>query len=171
MSAPSVPNRTDPLAPLARASIALAAAAVLGLVAVQAWQVVARYLLNASPGWTEPVATLLLVAAMSFGAAAAVHARAHFAFGLLAQSAAPALRRGLEAISHAIQAMIGAMLTWWSARLLVDGLDIRMAGAPLPQSANFAPLLLGGALITLFALHSLWQTLGGRDSGAGSEPN
>ena len=58
MNASSNPAERDPLAPLARLSIALAAAAVLGLVVVQGWQVVARYVFNDSPGWTEPVAVL-----------------------------------------------------------------------------------------------------------------
>ena len=163
MNASSNTPVRDPLAPLARFSIALAAAAVLGLVVVQGWQVVARYVLNDSPGWTEPVAVLLLVTAMSFGAAAAVHARAHFAFGLLADASPPLLRRILAALSHAVQFGIGAMLAYWSARLLVDGLGIRMAGAPLPQSANFAPLLFGSTLMAVFALQSLWRTVRGTD--------
>jgi TRAP-type C4-dicarboxylate transport system permease small subunit len=51
------------------------------------------------------------------------------------------------------------MLAVWSTRLLIDGLDVKMAGAPLPQSANFAPLVLGGGLMVLFALQHLWRDL------------
>ena len=43
----------------------------------------ARYVLNDSPGWTEPVALLLLNTAMSFGAAAGVHRGSHFGFFIL----------------------------------------------------------------------------------------
>ena len=42
---------------------------------VEAWQVFARYVLNDSPGWTEPVALLLLNIAMMFGAAVGVRQR------------------------------------------------------------------------------------------------
>jgi TRAP-type C4-dicarboxylate transport system permease small subunit len=150
-------NRPDPLAPLAQASLWIAALAVLGLVGVQGWQVIARYLLNDSPGWTEPVAVLLLVSAMSFGSATAVHARTHFAFSLLAQRARPPLRRVLVGIQHTVVLSIGAVLAYWSGRLLLDGLALRMAGAPLPQSANFAPLLAGSALMVLFAAQALWR--------------
>ena len=52
----------DPAAPavgwldrLAKLAIAVAGTALVGVVIVQAWQVIARYVLNDSPGWTEPV--------------------------------------------------------------------------------------------------------------------
>jgi TRAP-type C4-dicarboxylate transport system permease small subunit len=159
MSEAPAPTARDPLALLARAAILVAAAAILGLVLVQGWQVVARYVFNDSPGWTEPVAMLLLGTAMSFGAAAGVHARAHFGFCLLAHAAQPGLRRVLAAVSHLVVIAIGSVLAGWSALLLIDGLGIRMAGAPLPQSANFAPLLGGSVLMVLFALQGLMQDL------------
>ena len=43
---------------LARIAIHIAAFAMLGLVAVQGWQVFARYVINDSPGWTEPLTIL-----------------------------------------------------------------------------------------------------------------
>lgn len=150
-------KRADPFAWLAPTALGLAALALLGLVGVQAWQVVARYGLNASPGWTEPVALLLLSTAMSFGAAAGVHAGSHFSFRLLAEAVAPPLRRVLASLSHAVVLAIGATLAFWSTRLLFDGLDVAMAGAPLPQSLPFLPLALGSGLMALFALQHLWR--------------
>ena len=58
---------------LADWTIAVAALALLALVLVQGWQVIARYVLNDSPSWTEPVTLLMLSTAMSMGAAAGVH--------------------------------------------------------------------------------------------------
>ena len=74
MSEPGVANKSF-LDKLAQAAILIAAAALIGVVFVQGWQVIARYVLNDSPGWTEPMALLLLNIAMSFGAAAGVHVR------------------------------------------------------------------------------------------------
>jgi TRAP-type C4-dicarboxylate transport system permease small subunit len=56
-------------------------------------------------------------------------------------------------------AAIGAVIAWWGAVLLLDGLDIKMAGARLPQSINYLPLSIGGALMSVFALHQAWQAL------------
>lgn len=142
-------------------AIAIAGAAMLGLVAVQGWQVFARYVLNDSPSWTEPLTLLLLSAAMSFGAAAGVHEGRHFRFHLLAEVLPDAARRACDAVTAAMIAIIGGTLAWWGARLLVDGFDIRMAGAPLPQSIAFLPLALSGLLMVLFALPQLAQAFAG----------
>ena len=140
---------------LASFSTAIAGFALLGMVAVQALQVFARYVLNDSPGWTEPVALLLVNTAMSFGAAAGVRRGSHFGFFILVHSAGPRLRRVLTAISSLVIASIGAVLALWGGELLLDGIDIPMAGAPLPQSAVYAPMSMAGALICLFALQRL----------------
>lgn len=137
---------------LARLTIAIAATALAGLVLVQGWQVIARYVLNNSPSWTEPVTVLLLSTAMGLAAAAAVHEGRHFSFTLLSESLTPAPRRALQVLSAMAIAVIGLVIAWWGAVLFLDGLHIRTAGAPLPQGASYLPLSLGGALMTLFSL-------------------
>lgn len=144
---------------LAGFAVAVAGTALVGMVAVQALQVFARYVLNDSPGWTEPVALLLLNTAMSFGAAAGVHRGSHFGFFILVHRSPPRLRRWLLAFSHLVIASIGAVLAVWGGELLLDGLDVPMAGAPLPQSAVYAPMALGGALMAVFALQRLAAAL------------
>lgn len=146
---PTPPRR--PLDRISDAAIAIAATALGGLVLVQGWQVIARYVLNDSPSWTEPVTVLLLGTAMSFGAAAGVHTQRHFSFSLMADAMRPGARRVTDAIAVLVVVAIGATLAWWSGVLLFDGLDVRMAGAPLPQSINFLPLGLGGLLMVVFA--------------------
>ena len=41
------------------------------------------------------------------------------------------------------------------AVLLMDGLDIKAAGAHLPQSINYLPLSIGGALMAIFAVNQM----------------
>jgi TRAP-type C4-dicarboxylate transport system permease small subunit len=151
---------------LARLAIGCAAVALMGLVLVQGWQVFARYVLNASPSWTEPVTLFLLATAMGLGAAAGVRDRRHFGFFLLAQAAGPGVRRVLECLSAGVLLAIGLAMAGSSALLLVDGWSIPLAGAPLPQSINFLPLALGGVLIALFAL-DLLRTCLRRDASGG----
>jgi TRAP-type C4-dicarboxylate transport system permease small subunit len=137
---------------LADAVVALAALALVGLVAVQGWQVFARYVLNDSPSWTEPVTLVLLTSAMSFGAAAAVQNDRHFAFTLLADIMPGMLQRALFVFTKLTIALLGAVLAWWSFALLQSGLDVRTAGAPFPETLPYAPVALGGALMAIFAL-------------------
>ena len=144
---------------LSNAAIAVAVAALLGLVAVQGWQVIARYVINDSPSWTEPVTLLLLSTAMSMGAAAGVHTHRHFGFFLLAEHLNPLARRVVDALVPLVVASIGAVIAWWGWVLWIDGLHIKTAGANLPQSVNYLPLSLGGALMVVFALNRLWLAL------------
>ncbi|MEA9561597.1 TRAP transporter small permease [Xanthomonas campestris] len=155
-----------PVAPLQRAldrvsnvAIGVAAIALLGLVVVQGWQVFTRYVLNDSPSWTEPVTLLLLSTALGLAAAAGVHTNRHFGFYLLGEHMPPLVRRVFDVIRPVMIIAIGAVLAWWSAILLLDGLDIKMAGAQMPQSINYLPLSIGGALMVVFALYKLWRVL------------
>lgn len=137
---------------LSDAALGIAALALLGIVTVQAWQVVARYVFNDSPGWTEPTALLLLSTAMAFGAASGVRRQRHFRFPLLVDALPPAWRRGCEALCALAIAGIGLLLAYWGAVLFLDGVAIRTAGSFLPQSAPYGPLALGGVLMSVFAL-------------------
>ncbi len=154
---------------LADAVVALAALALVGLVAVQGWQVFARYVLNDSPSWTEPVTLALLTSAMAFGAAAGVHNDRHFAFTLLVDIVPPTLRRALFVFAKLVIALLGAVLAWWSFALFLGGMDVRTAGAPFPETLPYAPVALGGALMTIFALARCFRAPGKTASEARAE--
>jgi len=143
------------LARCASGATLIAGAALAGMAAIEAWQVFARYVLNDSPGWTEPVALFLLCTAMSLGAAAAVHSWSHFGFFLLVQHARPAPRRLLQAFSALAVTAVGAAIAVWGTQLLFEGIDVAAAGTALPQSAVFLPMAVGGALICVFGIERL----------------
>ena len=146
---------TGLLARLARIATLIAGAALIGMAATEAWQVFARYVLNDSPGWTEPVALFLLATAMSLGAAAGVRSWSHFGFFILAHNAPAPLRRIMEVFSGLVVAAIGAALAIWGTQLLFDGIDVPAAGTPLPDSARFLPIAIAGALMCVFAIERL----------------
>jgi TRAP-type C4-dicarboxylate transport system permease small subunit len=143
------------LAPLARAAIGVAAAALVCMAGIQAWQVFARYVLNDSPSWTEPLALLCMSTTMMFGAAAGVHANRHFGFFIVVDSVKPPIRRALQIVALGIAAAIGAMLAVWGGQMAIHAWDYSIAGATLPQGVVYLPLCLGGALICLFALEQI----------------
>jgi TRAP-type C4-dicarboxylate transport system permease small subunit len=150
-----IPLFSAALAVVARCAIALACMALIAMTLVEVWQVFARYVLNDSPSWTEPVALLLMSAAMMLGAAAGVRNDAHFGFFLLVHLAAPPIRTVLVSISRLIVIAVGSLLAYWGGVLLADGWDVPMAGAPLPQGLYFLPICVGGVLIALFAFERL----------------
>ena len=140
---------------LASLVMGLAGAALVGMALVQAWQVFARYVLNDSPGWTEPLALLLMSFAVMFGAAVAVRRETHFAFQTFRDAAPGPMQWLLKSISRLIAAASGAGLMVLGGMLMVDEWPVAMAGAPLPSGLKFAGLCVGGALILLFAVERL----------------
>ncbi|KQW83243.1 C4-dicarboxylate ABC transporter [Brevundimonas sp. Root1279] len=133
----------------------MAGAALVGMALVQAWQVFARYVLNDSPGWTEPVALLLMSFAVMFGAAVAVRRESHFAFQSFLHAAPGRLQWLLKTFSRLIAAASGAGLMVLGGALMIDEWPVAMAGAPLPSGTKFMGLCIGGALILLFSLERL----------------
>lgn len=140
---------------LASLAMGLAGFALVAMALIQAWQVFARYVLNDSPGWTEPLALLLMSFAVMFGAAVAVRRETHFAFQTFRDAAPGPLQWFMKSISRLIAAASGAGLMILGGTLMIDDWPVVMAGAPLPAGLKFAGLCLGGALILLFALERL----------------
>lgn len=140
---------------LARATIAIAALSLCALVLILAWQVFGRYVLNDSPGWTEPVALTLMSVAALFGAAVGVRLETHFNFPTLVEMSSAPLRAALKALARLISLAFGVALAFYGGFLMLDSWDVPMAGAPLPEGVSFAGICLGGALIALFSLERL----------------
>jgi TRAP-type C4-dicarboxylate transport system permease small subunit len=145
------PPARDRLAGVADGALAVAAVALVLLALVELWQVFARYVLNDSPSWTEPVALLCMNTAMMLGAAAGVHAQRHFGFFIGVHAAPPLARRVMLAFSRAVQVAVGLLLAVWGLQLCLQTWDVPLAGIAMPQGASYLPLCIGGALIALFA--------------------
>jgi TRAP-type C4-dicarboxylate transport system permease small subunit len=140
---------------MARSALWIAGSALVVMALVEFWQVFARYVLNDSPSWTEPVALLAMKWAMMLGAAAGVRAESHFGFFLFVQQARPAVNRMLVAFARLVMLATGALLAWWGAILVRDGWDVPMAGISMPEGAGYLPVAAGGALIAIFAAGAL----------------
>lgn len=143
------------LDPVAAIALVVAGAALVGMVVAQAWQVFARYVLNDSPGWTEPLALLFMSVTVMLGAAVAVRREAHFAFTGLVHAASPKVRAALQTVSRLLILITGLGLAWLGAQLTLEDWSVAMAGAPLPAGLRFMALSVGGLLIALFAVERL----------------
>lgn len=142
-------------AALAGCTAFLASASLCALVLVLIWQVFGRYVLNASPGWTEPVALILMSIIALFGAALAVRTETHFNFPTLVDTAPASVRNLLKAIARLTAIGFGLALADFGAFLVVDSWAVPMAGAPAPEGLSYVGLAAGGALIAIFGLERL----------------
>jgi TRAP-type C4-dicarboxylate transport system permease small subunit len=133
----------------------IAGLSLCALVLVLGWQVFGRYVMNASPSWTEPVALTLMSVVALFGAALGVRAEKHFNFPTLVDSAPRAVHIALKSLARLIGIAFGLALAGFGAFLVVDAWDVPMAGAPMPEGVGYFGLTAGGALIALFAFERL----------------
>lgn len=140
---------------LDRITITIACLGLIGMAIVQGWQVFARYVLNDSPSWTEPLALLFMSTTMMFGAATGVRASRHFGFYILVETSAPTVQAILLTFARLVALAIGLMLAIWGGHLAAESWDYSIAGAPLPQGMVYMPMCLGGALIALFSIEHM----------------
>lgn len=153
--APAIARVASVLDRVDRAALLVACVGLGGMALVQGWQVFARYVLNDSPSWTEPLALLCMSTTMMLGAACGVRSNRHFGFFILVETAQPKVRTVLLATTSLIAAAIGLMMAIWGAKLVGDSWDYPIAGAPFPQGVAYLPLCIGGLLIAIFALEKL----------------
>ncbi len=136
-------------------ALVIAGLSLVAVVVVQAWQVFARYVLNDSPSWTEPLALVFITMTTMLGAAVGTRRETHFSFPLLAESAPPLIRAACRIVARVTMIVLGAGLAVLGAILMADSWDVAMAGAALPVGVRFFPVALGGALIAVFGVERL----------------
>jgi TRAP-type C4-dicarboxylate transport system permease small subunit len=152
---PSADPANAMLNKLANATLVLAGLALVGVAIVEGWQVFARYVLNNSPSWTEPVALLLMSTTMMCGAAVGVRSNKHFGFFILGEMSPPMIRRGLTLFAQSIITLVGVLFVVAGVRLVAESWDFPLAGAPLPQGIVYLPICIGGALIAIFSVERM----------------
>lgn len=140
---------------LSQGALLIAAVSLVGMVLIQGWQVVARYVLNDSPSWTEPFALLLINTAMMFSAAVAVQRRSHFSFQVLADLVPAAMHDVVQRLTPLVVIVIGGCLAWYGGFMALDTWPVKLAGASLRQGAMYVPITLGGLLMVVFAVEQL----------------
>ena len=97
---------------LARLALWLAGAGLIVMTGMVAWQVFARYVLNASPSWTEPASIMVMSWFIFLGAAVGVRENFHMGFDVLVHflpaSAGPGCGRSRTSRSSP------SASAWWS---------------------------------------------------------
>ncbi|HVK90065.1 MAG TPA: TRAP transporter small permease [Mycoplana sp.] len=154
------------LAWLSRASLYLAGAGLVAMTAVVGWQVFARYVLNDTPTWAEPLSLHLMSWFIMLGAAVGVRECVHLGLDFVRHSASPAAQRTMDLVSLGLIVLFGLAMTWYSALLAVGTWVATIPVLGWPGGVAFFPMIAGGLLIALFAAERFADVASGAHSAA-----
>lgn len=140
-----------------------AGAGLLLMTLIIAWQVFARYVLNASPAWAEQAALLLMIWYVMFAAAAGVREGFHIRISAVADAFPARIRTGIDVAAQSVVAIVGLAMVVWGAELTVATWPHVIPTLNLPRGVAYLPMPLCGLLITGFAIEGIVARLRGRE--------
>lgn len=146
---------------VSRSALWIAGAGLVLMTGIVALQVFSRYVLNASPSWTEPLAVMLMGWFIFLGAAVGVREGFHMGFDVLLHVLPPAAAPWLRSISDAAILAFGLGMTVYGLQLIVRTWTATLPVLGLPGGFSYMSLTAGGLLISLFTVERLALRLTG----------
>jgi TRAP-type C4-dicarboxylate transport system permease small subunit len=142
-------------APIARYGMYASVAGLLAIVAVVFYQVFGRYVLNASPTWTENLALVLVLYVTLIGAAVGVRDAGHIGMESLVVLLPAAAREKIELVIHVLMALFGATMVYNGWVLGASVAPYKIANLGLSEAVRYVPLVLSGLLIISFSIEHI----------------
>jgi TRAP-type C4-dicarboxylate transport system permease small subunit len=137
-------------------------AGLIVMTAIIAWQVFARYVLNASPAWAEQAALLLMIWYVLFAAAAGVREGFHIRIAVFVDALPERLRRIATVTAYGIVASFGLAMAWWGSEITAATWQHEIPTLGLPRGVAYMPLPVAGVLIAGFSVEHLVAALRGK---------
>ena len=139
----------------------IAGTGLVAMTIIVAYQVYMRYVVNASPSWTEGGSIMIMSWFIFLGAAVGVREKFHMGFDVLLYALPDAAKPWLRSISDiAIFAFAFGMI-WYGGELAIRGASVRIPVLGLPQTFTYLPIVVSGVLICLFILERMALRLAG----------
>ncbi|MEO9599383.1 TRAP transporter small permease [Parasphingorhabdus sp.] len=135
---------------LSRVILWVAAAGLVAMTLIIGWQVYARYILNASPSWSEQTALLLMIWYVVLASAAGFNQGFHIRIMALQNALPENVARIMRLIAELVVIGCGFMMLIWGIELtnIISSHVIPSLG--ISRSWAYLPLPIAGAAIILF---------------------
>lgn len=140
------------LGAVSRISLWLSGIGLVAMTVIVGWQVFARYILNDSPSWSEPLSLHLMSWFIMLGAAVGVRESVHLGLDIVRYAMPPAVQKGMDLVSLGLIVLFGAGMTYYSAILSAGTWSATIPVLGWPGGVDFFPMIVGGAMIAVFAL-------------------
>ena len=132
--------------------LTIAAAGLVIMTLVIAWQVFARYVLNDSPQWSEAAALVVMFYFVLLAAAVGVYEKFHLGFRWLVSRLPLDPGRNLFLFGQVLIMGFGAAMAWNGMALVNYTASHVIPTLNLSRAAAYWPFVICGGLIMLFAL-------------------
>jgi TRAP-type C4-dicarboxylate transport system permease small subunit len=139
----------------------LAGIGLVSMTAIVAFQVFMRYVVNASPSWTEGASIMIMSWFIFLGAAVGVREKFHMGFDVLLYALPPSAKPVLRSISDIAIFAFGFGMIWYGGELAIRGANVRIPVLGLPQTFTYLPIVVSGVLMCLFVLERMALRLAG----------
>jgi TRAP-type C4-dicarboxylate transport system permease small subunit len=139
-----------------RLLIGIAAAGLIAMVAIIGWQVIGRYIMGASPSWSEQAAQVLMIWFAFLAAAAGVREGFHIRIVAVEEAVPPPIRAVMRAIAGLVVAGCGLAMLVLGGELVLRTWSHTIPSLGLPRGLAYLGLPISGALILIFALEQMF---------------
>ena len=129
-----------------------AAAGLVLMTLVIAWQVFGRYVLNDSPAWSESAALVIMLYFVLLAAAVGVYEQFHLGLRLFVSRLPAGWKRPVYVIGQLLVMTFGAAMAWNGMRLIDYTSSHVIPTLGISRSVAYWPFVACGGLIVLFAL-------------------
>ena len=102
--------------------------------------------------WVEEVGEMALAWLTLIGAAVGIRARSHFTLHVFTHRLAPATQLFIHRLNHMLIAGFGVLTAWYGYKLCILNVTTHTPGLELNLAWLYASAVIGGALITLYAI-------------------
>lgn len=140
---------------LSDASLWIAGVGLVAMTIIVAYQVYMRFIVNASPSWTESGAIMIMSWFIFLGAAVGVRENFHMGFDVLLYFLPPGAKPWLRAISDVAVFAFAAGMVFYGGELALRGWTVRIPVIGLPQTFTYLPIVVSGVLMCLFSLERI----------------
>jgi len=140
---------------LARIAVVISTAGLVLMTFIIGWQVFARYVLNASPAWSESAALLLMLYYIMLAAAVGVYENFHLGLKVFLDAVPTHIRTRLEVINNSLVIIFGIAMLVNGSRLALFTVEHIIPALNISRSFAYWPFAAAGLFISIFALERL----------------
>jgi TRAP-type C4-dicarboxylate transport system permease small subunit len=148
---------------LSRWALYIAVTALLSIVCVVFYGVVMRYVFHSAPPWMEQIALILVITVAMSAAAVTVREDGHIGMDSLVIILPEKVQTAIGVIVGLLTITFGCILFYGSLEMAMAVDDNMIPTLGIPESVRYAPCIVAGVLIVLFAIEQLIAMLQGKE--------